>query len=272
MSIARLALRLAVVEALAPSAQYAAGAAAVWPTLAQGRVGDSDNPPEDGIAPRHVMMRVYTDETEAQADPGLDAVAHRDWHGPEKAMLAVEILVPGMVTIDTTPTLSLAVETDALAEALLDLAEAQVVARLGWAMTQAALPKVLVRFSGRKSQPWRDADTNTRMSARRLEFDVEIRTDKPWPAFDPAQTTDAALLARLAEPLRGVATALPATSYGRQACLTLARHLVQPATFASLDTIRIAANLTRAPGDDAPDDPDASATPPAGDVGGSVAL
>lgn len=271
MSIARLALRLAVVETLAPSAQYAAGASAVWPTLAQGRIGDSDNPPDDVIAPRQVAMRVYTDETERAADgPGVDVLANP--FSPQKAMLAVEILVPGMVTIDTTPTLSLAVETDALAEALLDLAEAQVLSRLTFALTQAPLYKVVTRFAAWKSQPWRDADTNTRMSARRLEFDVETYGDGPWPVFNPAETGETALLNRLAEPLRSVAIALPSGSYGRQACLTLAAHLAQPGSFTALETIRMAANLTRAADDDAPDDPDASATPPSGDIGGSVSL
>ena len=101
MTLARTALRLAVIEALAPYALHAAADPA-WPTFAADRVLDStieiaemagDDVESGRLQPR---VAVFADEakTEGQGS-ALDVLTAGD--GRERVTLAFEVMVPAVV-------------------------------------------------------------------------------------------------------------------------------------------------------------------------------
>lgn len=264
MSLARTALRLAIIEALAPFAQIGA-ADPTWPTFAADRVLDSKIEIDDAVSAeaRQPRVAVFTDEAKTEAlGSALDVLTVGD--GRERATLAFEIMVPAVIREDEQFWIVPAVGTDALAEAFLEMIEEQIKQRIGEARMSEPLCLVLDRVDGIESQPWRDADLDIRLSARRVEFACIIRQGGPWPA--PAETG----LAALPSPLREVAQALPAGSYGRQVCDTLAAALGDKAVFPALAEIRLAARLARTVEDTPAAPPNAAATPPTGDSAGRV--
>jgi hypothetical protein len=211
-----LALRLAAIEVLAPHGTPANGP---WPTLAGGAVYDSAIGPVDGTdaAERLVTIGVYSEG--AGAEPmgsGRDIVT-----------VAVEAMV------DLTFDVSIAVRdqagalayaaTDAAAEASLDWIEAQIVAALIARSTAGALPLILKRIASARSQRFADPDTGARLAARLLTLTCAVV------AGDLKVAAGASDLDRLPLPLRAVALALPAGSYGRVICEQVANGgLIQP--------------------------------------------
>lgn len=264
MTLARTALRLAVIEALSPFAMQGA-VDPDWPTFAAGRVLDSTIELDDEASAQRRDPRVAVFVDEAKTEPlgtALDVLIEGD--GRERATLAFEIMVPAVVRHNDEIWLAPAAGTDAMAEAFLDMIEEQIRQRIADARMQEPLCLVLDRVDEITSNPWRDADLDMRLSARRVEFACVIRQGGRWP--DPAKTG----LEALPSPLREVAQALPAGSYGRTVCDTIAAAHGDPAVFPALAEFRLAARMQRGTEDTPAPPPDASLTPPKGDVAGKV--
>ncbi|MFN7609131.1 MAG: hypothetical protein ACK5PJ_07385 [Ralstonia sp.] len=259
MSLSHLALRLAVIEALAPAAQYAA-AVPVWPTLARGRVLDSqiEAEPATEAEARTPLIAVYTDDSKRE---GYGSAPDAVFDGDENVTLALEILVPVLVEVEPgVQQLLPAAATDARAEAWLNLMVQQVSETLDRARMDGVLRHVLIAVSKVESRPWTDAQTSLRLSARRIEIECMVRAAT---ALQPGLTG----LDRLPWPLSEVAKELPANAYGRAIANDLAALLSPaPADFPALDDIRLAVNLTRSDGSTEPPAADAAATPPVGDT------
>ncbi len=267
MSLSRTALRLAVVEALSPYAQNIA-ATPVWPTFAAGQVYDSQiSPVALTEADRSLPVIVVSCDAAKTESFGTAPDVTVPGDGDEVATLAFEIMVPvrqvgadGTVTFDIGP-------TDALAKAILEMIEDQILQRLGEARMNGPLRLVLSRIAEIESQPYSDPDTDIQLTATRLELKCHIRQRGPWPSGAGLAGIDL-----LPEPLRSVARELHAESYGGKVALGIAELIGNPAAFAALNEIRLAVNLVRAAGDPAPPPTNAAATPPIGDVGGSITL
>lgn len=262
MMFSRTALRLAIIEALAPHALNSA-AAPVWPTFAGSQVYDSQMQP---IAlaeadPRLPIIVVFTDETALKAD-GTD-VALDSSATTQVVTLAFEIAVP-VATVDGKPEVS---ATDAAAEALLDMIEEQIRQRIDDARMNGPLRLVLNKILEVESQPYRDADTEIRLSARRLELSCSVFRGRRWPAKLP---NDAPPFDYLPFPLADVARELPPGGYAHKIATMLGGLIGRPADFPALNELRLAANLKRGAGDAPPPPADAGQTPPVGDVGGRV--
>ncbi|KFC63981.1 hypothetical protein FG93_05491 [Bosea sp. LC85] len=266
MSLSRLALRLAAIEALNPFALQSA-ATPIWPTGAEGRVLDSQLTPEsfaDEASKRLPVIAVFSDEAKTEAyGTAQDALID----GADHATLAFEIMVPAVMKLDDGGSYIVpAVALDPLAEAMLDMIDEQVRQVLTDARMSKPLCEILDTVTRVESKPWRDADLDTRLSALRVEFDCKLRkTDRRPPA-------SAAGFDRLPEPLRSVARSLPEGSYGRGVCDVVAAALGSSAAFTQIAELRLAANMARVAGDAAPPVLDPAADPPTGDLAGSVPL
>lgn len=270
MTLVRTALRLAVMEALAPHALIAAPNPS-WPTFADDRVLDSTielaaEGYEDAAGDRRrPRIAVFVDEAKTEGlGTAQDVLFYGD--GRERATLAFEIMVPGVIREGDQRFVVPAAGTDAMAEGFLDMIEEQIRQRIADARTTSPLDLVLDRIDEVTSNPWRDADLDLRLSARRVEFNCIVRQGGPWPA-PPATGLDA-----LPAPLREVAKALPEGSYGRKVCDALAATLGDRAVFPALSEFRLAARFEREPGSAPAEPPDATATPPEGDLTGKVSL
>jgi hypothetical protein len=264
MSLARTALRLAVLEALAPFDQQAS-ATPLWPTYAGRQVFDSQISP---VALEHVdtslpVIVVSCDAAKTDSwGSAPDASVVGD--GKEVCALAFEIMVPVKIREGDGEAVALVGPTDAMAKALLEMIEDQIQQRLADARMNGPLHFVLQAIEEIDSQPYSDADTDIALSATRLELKCQIAQRQRWPA------PGASGLARLPEPLRSVAMGLPPESYGGLIAAGLADLIGNPASFPALNELRLAANLVRAEGDAAPVPADAAPTPPVGDIGGSI--
>lgn len=261
MSLSRLALRLAVVEALAPPSEFGKDAPA-WPTMVPGdRIFDSQigTEPTTEAARRAPMISVYTDDS--KVDPSGAGFVFVD-DGIERCTLAFEIIVPGVVTLEDGYEVLVPVETDALAEAMVDAVGAQVASLLQAARMTGPLRHVLIDVEKVESRPWRDADSDVRLSARRDEYEVTLRRSGD---IVPGQSG----LDRLPDPLRAVALDLATGGYARVLAETIAAALVDPAILPRLLELRFAGSLVRAAGE-TPPVVNAASTPPTGDVAGRV--
>lgn len=266
MMLSRTALRLAVVEVLSPYAENASGATA-WPTFAGPAVFDTQISPTalaDVDKPGPLIV-VYTDETSLKAD-GTD-VTLASSSTKQRVTLAFEIQVPVSVPTDAGGAVLTVGPTDAGAEALLDLLEEQILQRIADGRMNGPLVDILAEIVEVDSQPYRDPDTETRLSARRLELICSVKRGERWPS---GVAVDADPLAWLPAPFSKVAALLPLGSYGRKVATMLGGLIGQPALFPALDELRLAANLTRSAGDALPPATDAAATPPVGDIGGQI--
>lgn len=266
MSLGRTALRLAVIEALAPFAMHGAASPA-WPTFAADRVIDSQIEVEakTEAEARMPLVAVFVDEAKTEARGSAQDVTFAG-DGREKVTLAFEIMVPGVVRQDDAAFVVPAAGTDAMAEAFLDMIEEQIRERISDARTKKPLCDVLLAIEEIGSNPWRDADLDIRLSARRVEFSCLIRQGGRWPALA------ATGLEALPSPLREVALALPDGSYGAKVCRTIAAALGDRAVFPALAEIRLAARLARSAEAAPAEPPDASKTPPEGDLAGSISF
>lgn len=270
MQLSRTALRLAMVETLAPFALYPA-VDAEWPTLAQGRVFDSDIGPAPATEAEARLPRVavYTDDGVIERG-GEDIVT--PFHAETQVTLAFEIFMPGTAVDEHgMPLAAVAAPTDALAEAMLELIGAQIHAAVEFSRMSGPLAGVLSRIRRIETRGWRDADTDVRLSSHRLEYEVTIPSQRGMVTI-AALPVDAPLYARLPWPLCVVAAGLPEGSYGRAVCDALAAVIGNPATLPALADLRFAANLRRGVGDAAPPPVDPADEPPVGDLAGSVSL
>lgn len=268
MMLARTALRLAVIQTLAPYAQESA-VDPVWPTFVGKFVFDTEISPTALADVRKPvpLIRVSTDETVVK-DDGVDVTVA--WSSAAQAVtLAFEIMVPVRVGEGADATVEVVGPTDAAAEAQLDLIEDQIKQRIDDGRMSAPLCHVLSEIREVESLPYRDPDTDTRLSARRLEFTCRVLRGQRWPANLPP---NAKPFDYLPEPMASVARALPPDSYGHKIATMLGSLIGRPEMFPALTEMRLAANLARG-ADDAPAEPaDATTTPPKGDLGGTVSF
>jgi hypothetical protein len=208
MSLARTALRLATMEALAPT--VCLNGAAPWPTLAGKHVFDSRLDPLEDLNPHESLpvVCVYTDHEEDYAGQKKGGPPFR-----QVVDLVFEISVVARVPSDADPQVfELAYpETDAEMEASLDLLEAQI----KFVLLYHPGGKIWQDVTGRKvtdprSVPHRSSEEGVRLARRTVTWKVEIPED----CFDPAPIVNPTGLDRLPQKLRGVIKALAATSYG----------------------------------------------------------
>lgn len=221
--LSRLALRIGVCEALAPTG------AAAFPTIAGRFVYDSqlDHIEKIEALGGQPSLVVYTDD---QHD-------HQYGSGnthPDNIVvtLCVDVLIAtgGQVKV-AQPDGSVEVldvteiaESDPQREALLDLLEAQVRRVLdsrNHAPTYGALAALIFGVAEMESTPFRDSDRNVRLAARALRMKVKIKGDA-WP---PPNTTAPAGLDGLPEPLRTMALQLPEGAPHRAFCAQIASAL-----------------------------------------------
>lgn len=266
MMLARTALRLAVIEALAPYAQESADNP-VWPTFAGKFVFDTEISATalSDVEKPGPIIRVTTDETVLKAD-GTDVTLESS-STPLVVTLACEIMVPVRVGDGSAAEVQAVGPTDAAAEAQLDLIEDQIKQRLDDARMIGPLERVLVEIREVDSLSYRDPDTDTRLSARRLEFSCRVRRGGRWPTPLP---DDPQPFDYLPAPLADVARALPFGSYGHKIATMLGSLIGRPADFPALNEMRLAVNLKRGAEDTPPPPADAGETPPVGDFGGSI--
>lgn len=249
MSVSRLALRLAVVEALMPHTALVSG---LYPTIAGRRVYDSrmDALDDAEIERAEPIAVVYTETQRDETKPGAKTPA-----SIPIITLVIEILVASagqMVvttpdgTEETIDTLAI-VQADRQQEALLDLLEAQVRRALDPHSTEqssALFRRTVVEVRDIESTPLRDAERTVRLAQRTLTFTLRVR-ETTWPAPDSIATG----LEGLPEPLRTVALALPAGSSARLMCEAMAPLVAAPTPLTPLETIAIYAAVD---GTDAP--------------------
>lgn len=212
------ALRLAVIEALAPAALLETGP---FPTIAGRRVFDSrqdliDAMDDEGPRP---AIAVYTEEGRNSAY-GSGRVHSDD--GQVNIVVECAIIARGTVEFELANGETATVEangaaiTDRKHEALLDALCGQVrrvLAPKNRYSTAALLRRVAKTIGDDTSEPLRDADKVTRLAQRTMTFRAHIEVDD----WTPGEGDFAALPL----PLRMVAEALPAGSSGRALCSDL---------------------------------------------------
>jgi hypothetical protein len=253
MDFARLALRLAMIETLAPTGKLEA---APWPTLAGEVVMDSQTEPTDQrhIADKHPMIGVFTDDDEARPyGSGVDIMNGAD----ATVDLSFEVIVPMRLPPTGTASgdLVLYAVTNPQVEARLDLVCGQIMQAIRNGLADGPLSAVVKSIVKRESHTYRDAETDARLNARRLNVTVGVKPSAG--TGDPS----AAGLARLPEPLRAVAELLPTGSYGRKICEALAEAVPGgPPAAPPLEGIGLSAWVGKP--DPVPEEPDLVGTIP----------
>lgn len=248
--LARLALRMAAIEALAPS--DAIEADGPFPTIAGPRVYDSRQAPIDGaddIEGQPILI-VYTEMQDFR--PYASGSTRPDY---TQVQLIVEMMIAstGIVTVQLPDGSTQDIGTldapimEAKHEALLDLLEATVRRRLE--AVYDASPEgqrfraIAAGFAHVESVPARDDSRTVRLAARTLTFHTKIKMDGwPDPSLNPATPTG---LDALPEPLRSLAKALPASSPALETCASIAALLANPAALTPLSTIVVSTNADR---------------------------
>lgn len=256
--LSRLALRIAAIEALAPSDAVELGLP--MPTIAGNRVYDSRQSPIDSAADIEgkPIVIVYTEAQDFKPYPSGSTRAD-DTH----VTLIIELMIAsrGIVTIGLPDGTTQDVGTldtpmmEGPQEALLDLLEAMVRRRLD---TRAdASPEglrfrnIAAGFKSIESVPARDDSRTVRMAARTLSFQAKIPMDR-WPDATLSPVTVTGLDA-LPEPLRSLAKSLPASSPHLATCQAIASAIADPADLTPLQQIGITADINRSSPQTPPD-------------------
>lgn len=211
MSLSRLALRLATVEALRPAALVGV-TAATWPTIAGPRVYDSRLDPMNDLAPgeRRPSISVYCELD--NADPSGGGAG-----GPPYTRLIDVVFETSVTGLGADPANPSAAPTpdflsnDPQAEAALDLLDYQI----RFALHYAPSGVIWRQLTGRRvldieSLPHRSSEEGIRLCVRSLRMRVRVADDCP----DAEPATTPADLARVPDPLKSVFNALGAGSYG----------------------------------------------------------
>lgn len=252
MSLARLALRLAAIEALCPAANISTGP---YPTLAGNQVYDSRiTPIADADGWREFLasiegqpvVTVYTEEHETDPTSG-EYPADRDI-----VDLVVETLIASAGEIETANpdgttskigSLDAAV-TDAQREAALDTLEAQIRALIDPAsgVSPAPYSKVARELHHVKSAPVRDGARVSRIAARTLTFKLRIAHERAYSTPPAGVDPD---IAGLPEPLLTLARAVPKNSAAGQIVRQTALAIAPPPVLGKLSDVRIFSNLDR---------------------------
>lgn len=209
MSLGRLALRLATIDALRPHAAQTADppGSVPWPTLAKHRVfGSMAAPIDDLVAEeRAPVIVVYTEEDAGKTLGGSGAIPHQ-------VALVFEISLVQRGQDPDNPDEYVVGEpaTDEEAEAELDLLEAQIKYVLLDGGPTGRLWRTLTgrQVASIESMPQRTAEEAVRLASRKVTWAVSLPPD----CYDFAAIAGPAGLDRLPEPLRSVAKGLPAVS------------------------------------------------------------
>lgn len=231
---ARIALRLAAMEALNPAATAASGP---WPTLAGQNVYEERIDPiaaaesaEDlrdalGSLENKPVVTIYTEDHHSTPYGSVK-------YPPDENVctLAVEIALGATGIVPIFDGTGAVVEfgtidapvTDRQQAAILDVLEDQI----RWlfdgrnlAPSAALLRGVLAEIRSIHSDPQRAADRSARLALRTIKFHCKIRGTQ----WDEPGATPGAGLAALPEPLRSVAQGLPAGSSGAALCASLVK-------------------------------------------------
>lgn len=209
MSLSRLALRLATIEALRPTAAVLGEEDATFPTIAGTQVLDSRLDPIEDFAPatKQPIIAVYTEHDDGKAEQmrgGPTFVSTID--------LVFEMSVVVKVAADGAPGQFVVAdpETDAELESALDLLEAQIRFILFFGPTGQIWRNVSHRkVHNPRSVPHRSSEEGVRLAKRTMTWKVEVVDD----CFDPAPLTTPTGFDVFPEPLRSLAKALPTGSY-----------------------------------------------------------
>jgi hypothetical protein len=255
MSLARLALRLAAVESLAPVANASAGP---WPTAAGPLIYDSRIDPiaaakseqdyEAALAAldNKPIVTIYTED-----DHALPYGAQKAFADEQTCTLVAEIMIAAIGAIQyqgpdgTTKELG-ALEpgaTDREREALLDLIDSQI-RRVFDLRNQMAplMTMVAMEMHSIHDDPHRDIHRTARLALRTVKFHIKVKKEV-WP---PIGTALGSGLEALPTPLREVGRALPDGSSGKAVVTFIAGSLQAPPDLpALLAGIKIFATLDR---------------------------
>lgn len=242
MGLNRIALRLAVVEALAPTD------ATVFPTLAGDRVYDTATPIFDVTTlgdSTFGYVQVTTEDSSTKP-----AGTARDHTGGVEARcrLALEMTYARSRRGEDG---GLSFEANAASIAMLDCFEFQVLTALERARRSGGpLARAVIHFDDMESEQAMDADLAVPLAIRRLVIECRV------PRVGVPAAAEAGL-ARLPSPLREVALALPESSYGAGICTRIAGLITGEEPMALIEAMSITATLT---GQNAEDVPAASGT------------
>lgn len=235
MSLSRLALRLAAVEALCPAASIASGP---YPTVAGPRVDDSRidliaaaESPEELAAALSVLENkplivVYTEEhgTMPYGDGQFKYPAAEN-----TVTLVIEAMIAGTGvmnvelpdgTIQSIGTLEAPV-TDRQHEAVLDVLEAQVCYifdGINRVPSAFLFRKVAMEVRMIHSDPQRASDRTLRLASRTIKFHIKVK-ETAWPQVPVLPTPTGFDL--LPEPLRTIAKGLRPGSSGAVLCTSI---------------------------------------------------
>jgi hypothetical protein len=242
----RIALRLAVFEALCPHAVAATGP---WPTIAGNRVFDSRQDPVDLLDPeeQRPLIMIYTEEHE-QSNFGRAARFGTD---ENMVQLVIETMIATRGTVEVAAadgsaqsvgTLEVPV-ADWRHEMLLDTLEGLIIRALdpkgippaSW----EAFRRVAVELRGITSVPLRSADKSVRLAARTLTLRLQVQPDA-WPA-DPALTG----WARLPSPLSTITDLFAPGSLAADVFDDLAGLVPTPQNPAVNASVHLFANVDR---------------------------
>lgn len=219
-SISTTALRLAAIEALAPTDLILAGATTGWPTVLGPRIFDSGATTHDRVPsnPGDLIAAVYTDEM--RGDP------RGEEYGYAPQDLIVDLVFDLEIPILGEDGSLLVALADADASAKLELAAAQI--RRVLARSPLLVPR-LVKSFGRIEARWtRDPDLGVRLARLTLRIPCAIDDD------DWEEATDG-----LPSPASLVAAAMPAASYGAGILAQIAAAWTDPAELPRLAEIRL---------------------------------
>lgn len=221
MSLSRTALRLAAIEALAPTAAHPSvgnPSGGPWPTIARQRVFDAKMDTYDDLAQasRAPSVSIYTDDDVAEpaqrgGGPSFDRVVDVCF----EMSIAVKMEDPDNPAeyIPSVPV------TDPESEASLDLLEASIRYTLFYGASGAIFRKACGERV-LKIETWgtRTAEEGIRLAMRTMKMRVRVKDD----CYDLAPIAALTGLDRLPEPLQTIAKLLPEDSYGRAIASQLA--------------------------------------------------
>lgn len=249
MSLSRLALRLAAVEALCPAASLTSGR---FPTLAGNRVFDSRMDAFEALAEDeqgHPVIFVYTEQSRAVPYGGgkLGSKEHFVDLVIEAGIAVASTIIVKAPDGTETPQGDIDFPvSDRQTEAVLDVHEALIrrVFDKRAANPDGLFFKVAMDVQSIESDPLRDADKTTRLALRTIRFECKVKAEAwPEPSLAPIGLMG---FDRLPEPLRTVANALPAGA-ARTLCASLAPLMPDAFGLSELTSIDIYAALNRHP-------------------------
>ncbi|WP_128292002.1 hypothetical protein [Afifella aestuarii] len=224
------ALRLAAIEALAPTAAIAAGSG--FPTIAGSHVYDTRSVPVDALAPDAppaLTIGVYAEETEG-VRRGDGSASHNEFLSVD---LTFELELAVIDSFDGEPGVGNPA-TDAAAAVQLEFLASQI--RYVLLVSQAGYPfrRICKAVSRTRTVPFRLPELAVRLARLTMVMACEIDDDE-W--------SDAP--GELPEPLAGFAAGLPDGSYARDVCDQIAAAWPGQETPPQLQEIRFGLGAER---------------------------